>query len=221
MSLAFTQFASFWWAQDDSLSKAKNSADEKEHERKVEFLRGAKFEADDRYQQLQVELQQARNSVNAQALQLESQFRDSQMQHLQAVDQARGDAEAAQRRAKLAEAQLQTAQATADHFSAKYHELEARDMKGSVRVFCRFRPLAKREEDLGDSPVLHKVFGGESPQEEVFGDCRLVVLSDGLKGGTLSIGEDLVRSVVDGYNVTIFAYGQTGAGKFLGSKSLV
>ena len=30
------------------------------------------------------------------------------------------------------------------------------DMKGSVRVFCRFRPLAKREEDLGDIPVLHK-----------------------------------------------------------------
>ena len=29
-------------------------------------------------------------------------------------------------------------------------------MKGSVRVFCRFRPLAKREEDLGDIPVLHK-----------------------------------------------------------------
>jgi len=202
----------------------------------VDFLRGAKFEADDRCQQLQVELQQAKNSVSAQALQLESQFRDSQMQHQQAVDQAKGEADACQRRAKLAEGQLQTAQATADHFSAKYHELEARfqeeqiirkkyhnqiqDMKGSVRVFCRFRPLAKREEDLGDIPVLHKadafsvdlhrlaphndtrrfdfdaVFGGDSPQEEVFGDC-----------------EDLVRSVIDGYNVTIFAYGQTGAGK--------
>lgn len=32
------------------------------------------------------------------------------------------------------------------------------DMKGSVRVFCRFRPLAKREEDLGDIPVLHKAW---------------------------------------------------------------
>ena len=31
------------------------------------------------------------------------------------------------------------------------------DMKGNVRVFCRFRPLTKREEDLGDIPVLHKV----------------------------------------------------------------
>merc|ERR1719453_3040230 len=33
-------------------------------------------------------------------------------------------------------------------------------------------------------------------QEEVFEDCR-----------------DLVQSAVDGYNVTLFAYGQTGAGK--------
>merc|ERR1712176_1087109 len=33
-------------------------------------------------------------------------------------------------------------------------------------------------------------------QEQVFEDCR-----------------DLVQSAVDGYNVTMFAYGQTGAGK--------
>lgn len=84
---------------EESLSRAQNVADEKEKERKVllqqmtqlkeevDFLRGAKFEADDRCQQLQVELQQAKNSVSAQALQLESQFRDSQMQHQQAVDQ--------------------------------------------------------------------------------------------------------------------------------------
>merc|ERR1712194_962497 len=38
--------------------------------------------------------------------------------------------------------------------------------------------------------------GTPGTQEEVFEDCR-----------------DLVQSAVDGYNVTIFAYGQTGAGK--------
>jgi len=37
---------------------------------------------------------------------------------------------------------------------------------------------------------------GPGTQEEVFEDCR-----------------DLVRSAADGYNVTLFAYGQTGAGK--------
>ena len=65
---------------------------------KVEFLRGAKFEADDRplngrrleslrCQQLQVELQQAKNSVSAQAMQLESHFRESEMQQMEAMEQ--------------------------------------------------------------------------------------------------------------------------------------
>ena len=40
------------------------------------------------------------------------------------------------------------------------------------------------------------IFGGDSTQEQVFADCK-----------------DLVTSVFDGYNVTVFAYGQTGAGK--------
>ena len=39
-----------------------------------------------------------------------------------------------------------------------------------------------------------RVFGPESTQEQVFGDVA-----------------QLVTSVLDGYNVCIFAYGQTGA----------
>ncbi|CAE8701614.1 unnamed protein product [Polarella glacialis] len=92
-------------------------------------------------------------------------------------------------------------------------------MKGAIRVFARFRPLGRSEREAGDSVVLsqvdaftvdlrrpdHKdsrnfqfdsVFGQGSTQDEVFTECR-----------------DLVQSAVDGYNVTIFAYGQTGAGK--------
>jgi len=92
------------------------------------------------------------------------------------------------------------------------------DLKGSIRVFCRVRPLSQREEELGDTKVtklidtttlkveamppaqpaqycFDAVFLPGS-QEEVFEDCR-----------------DLVQSALDGYNVTMFAYGQTGAGK--------
>merc|ERR1719387_604398 len=86
------------------------------------------------------------------------------------------------------------------------------DLKGSIRVFCRARPISQKEIDQGDSQC-HKIidtmtievdgqkFGfdsvfGPGTQDEVFEDCR-----------------DLVQSVADGYNVTIFAYGQTGAGK--------
>jgi len=91
------------------------------------------------------------------------------------------------------------------------------DLKGSIRVFCRVRPLSKRENDLGDNQVTKATdsmtlqveqssrqvsnFGFDSVftpgnQEEVFADCS-----------------DLVQSAMDGFNITIFAYGQTGAGK--------
>jgi len=97
------------------------------------------------------------------------------------------------------------------------------DLKGSIRVFCRIRPLSDAEGNQGDVNVIRQLDGmtiginKEDPssnskaavtpfafdavftpgtQEEVFEDCR-----------------DLVRSAADGYNVTLFAYGQTGAGK--------
>lgn len=202
----------------------------------VGALHSSKREAEDRCKQLQVEVQQAENTVNAKALQLESQLKDSELQQVQALDEARAEAESCLRRAEAAEAQAGSVQATVTNLSAQLTQLEARfmeeqlirkkyhnqiqDMKGNIRVFCRFRPLGKREQENGDIPVLHKadafsvdlqrpaphndsrrfefdaVFSSDSSQEEVFGDCQ-----------------DLVQSAVDGYNVTIFAYGQTGAGK--------
>jgi len=105
---------------------------------------------------------------------------------------------------------------------ADLHQAESRrkklhniieDLKGSIRVFCRVRPLSSTEAHNGDTEITKKadsmtleVSGGSSfqfdavfapgTQEEVFDDCR-----------------DLVQSAFDGYNVTMFAYGQTGAGK--------
>jgi len=87
------------------------------------------------------------------------------------------------------------------------------DLKGQIRVFCRIRPLNQKETCQGDAEALHNLdnmsldvpsigsfaYDGvfaPGEQEEVFEDCR-----------------DLIQSVVDGHNVTIFAYGQTGAGK--------
>jgi len=86
------------------------------------------------------------------------------------------------------------------------------DIKGSIRVFCRVRPLSTREKEKGDTKVTKGVDAMTlavegtkyafdavflpGSQDEVFNDCK-----------------DLVQSAVDGYNVTLFAYGQTGAGK--------
>jgi len=89
------------------------------------------------------------------------------------------------------------------------------DSKGSIRVFCRIRPvfdgdseavvfkntdmdlsIFDPEEEKKTMFLYDSVFDGETAQKDIFGDCQ-----------------DLVESAMDGYNVTIFAYGQTGAGK--------
>ncbi|AQK48701.1 kinesin-like protein KIN-14O isoform X6 [Zea mays] len=90
------------------------------------------------------------------------------------------------------------------------------ELKGSVRVFCRVRPLAHTNSlHAQSSPVTveqeritvkaagikrefgaDRVFGQESTQEDVFEEVK-----------------PILRSALDGHNVCILAYGQTGTGK--------
>jgi len=92
------------------------------------------------------------------------------------------------------------------------------DRKGAIRVFCRVRPISGKEKAQEESNVVDSLdgstvsvdgrpfsmdavflptaLGGSNTQDEVFDDCK-----------------DLIQSAMDGCNVTLFAYGQTGAGK--------
>ena len=92
------------------------------------------------------------------------------------------------------------------------------EMRGNIRVFCRVRGLNDREKGEGGLIAVSfdaenevsikdekgtkktfefdRVFPPGSTQEQVFEDTA-----------------PLVTSCVDGYNVCLFAYGQTGAGK--------
>lgn len=89
------------------------------------------------------------------------------------------------------------------------------DIKGSIRVFCRIRPNLVTEKRKISEPVsagpekiqvkfggtrkdfeFDKVFNQEASQESVFVDV-----------------EPILRSAMDGHNVCVFAYGQTGTGK--------
>jgi len=106
-------------------------------------------------------------------------------------------------------------------------EMSPKD-KGSVRVYCRVRPLMKNEEircvqvkkneiifnrqnSEEDCPTnsmgtqeehlnfsFDNVFDENASQAEIF---------DGVRG------KEVVRDVLSGYNGTLFAYGQTNAGK--------
>ncbi|XP_067408563.1 kinesin-like protein KIFC3 isoform X2 [Emydura macquarii macquarii] len=93
-------------------------------------------------------------------------------------------------------------------------------LKGNIRVFGRVRPITKEDGegpeaantvtfDPEDDAILHlmhkgkqvsfeldKVFSPQATQQDVFQEVQA-----------------LITSCIDGYNVCIFAYGQTGAGK--------
>ncbi|XP_051876604.1 uncharacterized protein si:dkey-96l17.6 [Pristis pectinata] len=91
------------------------------------------------------------------------------------------------------------------------------DLKGKICVFCRIRPLSKFELARGSQCIVQspdqytitiqsnrgakefqfdQVFNSSTSQEEIFKDTSR-----------------LIQSAVDGYNVCIFAYGQTCSGK--------
>ncbi|KAL1219870.1 Kinesin-like protein KIN-14Q [Cardamine amara subsp. amara] len=94
------------------------------------------------------------------------------------------------------------------------------ELKGNIRVFCRCRPLNFEEIEAGVSTGINvesaksgevivmsngfpkksfkfdSVFGPNASQADVFEDTA-----------------PFATSVIDGYNVCIFAYGQTGTGK--------
>jgi hypothetical protein len=91
------------------------------------------------------------------------------------------------------------------------------DLKGSIRVFCRVRPLSSKEKDQGDTKITKAVDSMNlSIQTESGGSAKYAfdaVFTPGTQDDVFNDCRDLVQSAVDGYNVTLFAYGQTGAGK--------
>ncbi|GAB4835832.1 hypothetical protein Ancab_000748 [Ancistrocladus abbreviatus] len=97
---------------------------------------------------------------------------------------------------------------------------EVIELKGNIRVFCRCRPLNHDEIGNGSTSVvevdasqedeLHVISADSSKKQfkfdHVFGptDSQEAVFAQ---------TSPIVTSVLDGYNVCIFAYGQTGTGK--------
>jgi len=155
--------------------------------------------------------------LRAQQLQQEVSDFSNQVVELSCFKERAVSAEDALRPFQLRVEQLRAAFAEEQALRKRYHN-QMQDLKGAVRVYARIRPLVSREASeqvvvrrldafqleldavrsgqAGKSFQFDAVFGEHSSQEEIFAECR-----------------SLVSSAVDGFNVTVFAYGQTGAGK--------
>ncbi|VAI11830.1 unnamed protein product [Triticum turgidum subsp. durum] len=119
--------------------------------------------------------------------------------------------------------------AQCDDLKMKYHEEMAKrkklhnivqETKGNIRVFCRCRPLSKDETSSGYKCVVD--FDGANDGDigimnggtakKTFKFDRVYTPKDD-QAEVYADASPLVTSVLDGYNVCIFAYGQTGTGK--------
>jgi len=94
------------------------------------------------------------------------------------------------------------------------------DRKGAVRLYCRVRPLIEQELQKREDNMLHGVDSFSLVVDDRAGDREAGKIYSfdacwmpGSQEDVFEDTKDLVQSGVDGYNVTIFAYGQTGAGK--------
>ncbi|KAI3775738.1 hypothetical protein L1987_45490 [Smallanthus sonchifolius] len=124
---------------------------------------------------------------------------------------------------------VQALVAQCEDLKMKYNEEQAKrrklhnqveDAKGNIRVFCRCRPLSKAESSTGCSTVVD--FDAASNGElgilnsgsikKTFRFDRVFTPNDN-QVDVFAQALPLVTSVLDGYNVCIFAYGQTGTGK--------
>ncbi|XP_071893049.1 centromere-associated protein E isoform X3 [Anas platyrhynchos] len=89
--------------------------------------------------------------------------------------------------------------------------------EGAVTVCVRLRPLLARESALGDEAAPHWRSEGNTVSEvsgaRAFSYDRVFHSSDNTQQLYEGVAVPIIQSAVQGYNGTIFAYGQTSSGK--------
>ncbi|XP_042057095.1 kinesin-like protein KIN-14S isoform X1 [Salvia splendens] len=97
---------------------------------------------------------------------------------------------------------------------------EVIELKGNIRVFCRCRPLKQDETEKGSTSVVDFDSSQENELQMICSDSSkkqfkfdYVFRPEDNQEAVFDQTMPIVTSVLDGYNVCIFAYGQTGTGK--------
>ncbi|PON43931.1 Kinesin-like protein [Trema orientale] len=97
---------------------------------------------------------------------------------------------------------------------------EVIELKGNIRVFCRCRPLNQNEIANGCNSVIEYDSSLDNELQVVSSDSSRkhfkfdhVFRPEDNQEAVFSETKPIVTSVLDGFNVCIFAYGQTGTGK--------
>ncbi|OMO98908.1 hypothetical protein COLO4_13635 [Corchorus olitorius] len=89
------------------------------------------------------------------------------------------------------------------------------DIKGTIRVFCRVRPFLWTNKRRIQEPVssgLDRIVVRSSGCKKEFGFDKVFHEAANQEDVFVEV-EPILRSALDGHNVCIFAYGQTGTGK--------
>ncbi|KAK8329080.1 hypothetical protein V6Z12_A11G295000 [Gossypium hirsutum] len=88
------------------------------------------------------------------------------------------------------------------------------DIKGTIRVFCRVRPFLSTDKRRTLEPIsseLDRVIVTSSGSRKEFGFDK--IFHQEANQDVFVDVEPILRSALDGHNVSILAYGQTGTGK--------
>lgn len=106
-------------------------------------------------------------------------------------------------------ASLEAAVVAADAKRREAHN-QLVELKGNIRVFCRVRPNPSSVAQISSDGSSIRIYADSKPYEFNFDK---VFNPDASQSDIFNQVSDLVQSALDGYNVCLFSYGQTGAGK--------
>ncbi|XWS24001.1 hypothetical protein CRYUN_Cryun28dG0063700 [Craigia yunnanensis] len=164
----------------------------------------------------------------ASIIELERKLKTMKQEHFQLSNKAHDCADSVPELNKMIFA-VQALVAQCEDLKLKFNEEQAmrkklhnqiEEAKGNIRVFCRCRPLSKEEASAGHATVVDfcaakdgdiGILTGSSMKKNFKFDRVYTPKSDQVD--VFADASPMVTSVLDGYNVCIFAYGQTGTGK--------